>query len=1127
MIDADILHDYISEARELLEEMEASLISMEREGGSPGLLNSVFRCVHCIKGSAEYVGLERSGALAHRVESLLDRLREGVLPVRPPVVELLFRVKDVIALLVEELAASQEEKTAIDTLMIELSHMLAEPGREAPAEPLPFVAEEDLSTLEEPPAAVEEVPSAEDRLLEELMEEGKVPTTEVEFPGGDAIESVLTAEGPAEVAPEAEPSPEREATIEAVTPTPTEEMETGVTLEETIPHVMNLGLYLDDLEDGLSPGNIRAAMLDTIRGLKKSVRIMGLPGAIRPLEDLESRILAIKRAEIRLPLDQVKELRSYLRALHSFYPADTFPSEEPTLPEPEVTPTEEASPIPTLFLGELERAAGVDATLGLALYEAGFITMEQLAETDESVLLAVPGMKPAIAKAILKAARKGPAPKKEIPARKPGERSLLADVDEQLLREFEEVFTEEAVLADAERAAEEHPLAGAQRPGFLLEQLDSVAQETDREILEIFLSFGWEITEKIQPVVEKIRRGRVSREDLESCAESLRAMRSSSSYMDYQKLAAFLEDWYEKTLWASELLGSLGPEELDFVEEKVAEFQGFLRGVEQALQPAAPAVSAVPEPSAAAPAVERAAAPAPKAPPQAEAPREMPPVSARPDVPPSTVARPAGQPAAAPAKPVEHPPAAEIQPKQPAPPPQRTAPQPEEMVVSAAEEHPEEVLGRDMAPDSPVVKTMRVEAAKVDLLLNQVGELVVNRSYVEQLSLELKTFQRGLAGTREVGKREMQALRNLSLRVAEASISLGRAATDLQEGVMKLRMLPVGQLFNRMPRLIRDLCRRMGKTVNLRIQGGDTEVDKRVIEQVYNPLVHLIRNAVDHGVEDKETRLLNGKSEEGTILLNAYSQGNQVVIDVEDDGAGIDTDAIVAKAVEMGLVDAKDVKALGPQEMHNFLFVPGFSTSTRVTRTSGRGVGMDVVKKDVERINGTVEVESWKGEGTRISIKIPLTLAIIQTLLIRSLGQMYAIPLASVREIIQITPSEILTIEGFQVVKFRDETIPILRIDEVFEMRTKRPSREPRFLVLSTTGLKTIGFYVEELVGEQDVVIKPLAEHVWKTRGLAGSTILGDGTIALVLDVAELVDDIIARNRLLAMVGSSPPSVLA
>jgi two-component system chemotaxis sensor kinase CheA len=274
-----------------------------------------------------------------------------------------------------------------------------------------------------------------------------------------------------------------------------------------------------------------------------------------------------------------------------------------------------------------------------------------------------------------------------------------------------------------------------------------------------------------------------------------------------------------------------------------------------------------------------------------------------------------------------------------------------------------------------------------------------------------------------------------------------------------------------------------------------------------------VRNAVDHGIEDPEARRRLGKNEQGQISLSAYSQGNQVVIDIEDDGGGIDTDAISKKALETGIVESQELRALTVQDLYNMIFLPGFSTSKRVTTTSGRGVGMDVVKKDIEKINGHIEIDSEKDYGTKISIKIPLTLAIIQTLLIRSASHVFAIPLTSVREIIQVSSKDLMTIEGFEVLKFRDETVPVLRLREVFKLKNAVHRKPDRFLVLAVAGQKTVGFYVEELLGEQDVVIKPLAEHVCETRGLAGSTILGDGTIALVLDVLEVVEDVIARQK--------------
>jgi two-component system chemotaxis sensor kinase CheA len=704
--------------------------------------------------------------------------------------------------------------------------------------------------------------------------------------------------------------------------------------------------------------------------------------------------------------------------------------------------------------------------------------------------------------------------RKEAPTLKPGERSLMADIDADLLGQFESPLpTMEPPPLQPEVAEKATPPASLAISGPLL---DADIQETDRELAQIFVSFGWEIWREIHPLALKAQREGIGRAELEACADAIRKIKNSSSYMNYRELTAFLDEWRERTLWAAERFDSLNKSDLGFLMRKTEEFEQFLRSLDETLQreptTQAPPPSPSPSPSPVEPRRPAAPPPAKEPLPRREERKE-----------------PSGKPTegATPSAGAPHAPAVSAPPARPAPTLVAVAPPGEEITRErpTREEPTRDLTGREKEekeapPEGPVVRTMRVEAAKVDVLLNQVGELVVNRSYVEQLALELKQFLRDLSGVREVGKKELQSLKDIALRVGEASLSLGRAATELQEGVMKLRMLPVGQLFNRMPRLIRDLARREGKNISLEVMGGDTEVDKRVIEQIYNPLVHLIRNAVDHGIEAPMTRKGKGKPETGVIRLSAYSQGNLVVIDVEDDGGGINHEEVVAEAVRRGIIEARDMSSFTAQEIASLLFVPGFSTSRKVTRTSGRGVGMDVVKRDVEKINGQVEIESSLGKGTRVSIKIPLTLAIIQTLLIRLGDHTFAVPLTSVREIIQTAPNELRTIEGFEVIRFRNETIPILRMHEVFKMSGSRAPRRARYVVLATTGLKTVGFPVDDLLGEQDVVIKPLAEHVWKTRGLAGSTILGDGTIALVLDVAELVEEVLFRQRQLGASGA-------
>ncbi len=1181
MIDTEILQDYSSEARELLEEMDNSLMRVEKEGESPDLLNNIFRAVHCIKGSAEYIGLERSSTLTHGVENLLDRLREGAIRLDAQIIDFLFRAKDLISTLIMEVAEVHEEKTPISGIMEELDGFLGaspntssevsrladqalieehaqvsetEPQEEANLELGIGVASAEMA---EAPNAVEqetssyagEVKSEDESLYEHTqsvlgdlgseeteqtavdkdisalaIEDASTSTEDTVFTEHDREPEVITAE---------ESAGESGEQFESVV---APRSDSGGSLEETIPHILNVSLYLDDLEDGLQPSEVMVSILDTLRHLTESMSAMDFPEAAGIIRSMEARLSAIPEDQERLSPEEIEDLRAFLHELRPWYPEELFPLEQEAshaLAEiPAIESSSQASLEPSAFRQALEDIPGLEAPVIAALEEAGFSSMEQLASADLHTLTSIPAVTPSTAEFILKIVGEASAPPKPPSrSRKQGEKSMLADVDDELLREFEGIFGDGKILTE--------PYASGSSPSQssiasdLLEELDTVGEGTDREIIEIFLSYAWEITDKLRRLGDKIKQGTADRGEMEACADLIKSIRSSSSYMDYQNLAAFLDEWHEKVLWCADRMDSLSTGNLAFMEESMVKFEHFLNGLEAALNAnavtgfngAAPVEVAQPlrrqvdRPESYAASVEGF-------PGTSRADRGFTDVPLHTDkmgvataehvTRETTAVEPGGIGQEATTEEILR--AMTPSPSMPAPAGGVTPSVEEETTTSEITRSHETKLFQEIATardarESGMVRTMRVDSTKVDVLLNQVGELVVNRSYVEQLSLELKNLHRTLMTTQEVTKKEIQSVKDLSLKVGEASLSLGRVANDIQEGVMKLRMLPVGQLFNRMPRLIRDLSRRVGKSVGLEVLGGDTEVDKRVIEQIYNPLVHLIRNAVDHGIEEREDRKRVGKTEEGTIRLNAYSEGNLVVIDVEDDGAGINHEAVIRKAIENRLLEAQEAKNVPPQEIYNYLFLPGFSTSKKVTRTSGRGVGMDVVKKDVEKINGHIEIESWENQGTRISLKIPLTLAIIQTLLIRTGRHTFAIPLTSVREIIQVAPTDISTIEGFEVIKFRDETIPVLRMNEVFHLKDYDTSKHPKFLVLANSGLKTIGFLVEELVGEQDVVIKPLAEHVCESRGMAGSTILGDGTIALVLDVTEVIEDAIAGQR--------------
>ncbi len=942
MIDTEILQDYSSEARELLDEMENSLIRLEKEGTTPELLNNIFRVVHCIKGSAEYIGLERSSTLTHGVENLLDRIREGVLQLDAGILDFLFRSKDLILTLIAEVSADHVEKTTISAMMSELEGFLQGTPRTSPvtetgAEP-PVEQINELDSAKEIQTAIEPEGDIKPAIAAETEEDSEAegveffeePSDEDVSPYEAALDEPESEKTAAEHQPldsEMDVRPEaiedrtemvaQEETSEKIDVT-AESSEPRRTLEDTIPLLLNVSLYLDDLQDGLRPGDVIESLLQTVNNLLHSMDIMGFTEAVDILESFEQQISAIEEDRESLSRDEIDTLRTILYNLRSVYPENLFIPLKKALERAEEAAHEQqpVSSKPSAFVLELLQITGISQEAAAGIEQAGFSSVQQLSESDPATLQRIPSVTPEIVDAILGfagATARVAKPRLHAPGSKD---SLLADVDDELLREFEGMFSMEEDLGTT-ATQELYPYG--QKTGDLLSELGSIGEDADREIMEIFLSYGWEILDKLRPYMDTIRNGQTVVADLEACAELIKSIRSSSTYMDYQNLASFLDEWYEKTVWSAQKLDSLSLRDLAFMGDSLSRFQDFLGGLDTALHQEP--THAITEPLTAQKPVLQ-----PTTEPQKTV--QMTPK-------PSTSASGSLIVHADDEAHLQETPTTEIEPV--------TAPVTTAEYERAAHGHTELLQSPRDGQEGPVVKTMRVDSAKVDVLLNQVGELVVNRSYVEQLALDLKNFQKILATKGEVGKREIQAIKDLTLKVGEASISLGRVATDIQEGVMKLRMLPVGQLFNRMPRLIRDLSRRVGKTVELNVHGGDTEVDKRVIEQIYNPLVHLIRNAVDHGIEDKETRKQRGKREEGTVTLSAYSQGNQVVIDVEDDGSGIDTGAVIEKAVENRLLDPQDAKSVSLQDTYKSAFRAGIfykqKSHSHLRSRSGNGRG--------------------------------------------------------------------------------------------------------------------------------------------------------------------------------------------
>ncbi len=378
-------------------------------------------------------------------------------------------------------------------------------------------------------------------------------------------------------------------------------------------------------------------------------------------------------------------------------------------------------------------------------------------------------------------------------------------------------------------------------------------------------------------------------------------------------------------------------------------------------------------------------------------------------------------------------------------------------------------------------KTVRVDIDRLDVLMNLVSELIIIKTRLEGLDIK--------DGSQDYG---------------ESIEYLERITTSLHDAVMKVRMVPVEMVFNRFPRMIRDVSRELGKEIQLNMSGEETELDRTVIDEIGDPLIHLLRNSADHGIESKEKRAQAGKPAVGQINLKAYQDGNNVVIEVDDDGQGIDLEKVKKKAIERGLVKKEMVNTLTQKDIIDFLFKPSFSTSDKISNISGRGVGLDVVKTKIEQLGGVVEVETEAGKGSKFIIRLPLTLAIIQALLVVIGSEKYAIPLNSIKEIIKITPDQIKNVQKQDVILLRNMVIPIVKLGEILEVPDDDKEKKRLTVVIVKKGEKLSGFLVDSLIGQQEIVIKPLGKLLSGIKCIAGATILGDGNVALILDVNSL-----------------------
>ena len=388
-------------------------------------------------------------------------------------------------------------------------------------------------------------------------------------------------------------------------------------------------------------------------------------------------------------------------------------------------------------------------------------------------------------------------------------------------------------------------------------------------------------------------------------------------------------------------------------------------------------------------------------------------------------------------------------------------------------------------------QTIRVEVKRLDHLMNLIGELVLGKNRLLKIYDDVEERYEGEKFLEELN----QVVSSLSL-----------VTTDIQLAVMKTRMLPIAKVFNKFPRMIRDLSRDLGKQIDLEISGEETELDKSIVEEIGDPLVHIIRNSCDHGIEDPETRKAMGKPEKGLVQLKAYNEGNHIVVEIVDDGKGLDADMLKAKSIEKGIITEREADAMSEKEAFGLIFKPGFSTAAKVTNVSGRGVGMDVVKTNIEKLNGIIDIESEVGKGTVMKLKIPLTLAIIQSLLVGTQEEFYAIPLASVLETVRVPIDDIYTIDGKNVLRLRDEVLSLVRLSDVFGVNKVFDGGDQTYVVIIGVAEAKLGIIVDTLVGQEEIVIKSMGDYLQNIPGIAGATIRGDGRVTLIIDVGAMME---------------------
>jgi two-component system chemotaxis sensor kinase CheA len=418
--------------------------------------------------------------------------------------------------------------------------------------------------------------------------------------------------------------------------------------------------------------------------------------------------------------------------------------------------------------------------------------------------------------------------------------------------------------------------------------------------------------------------------------------------------------------------------------------------------------------------------------------------------------------------------------------------------VAAAKSEDKSKTAPNAATNTAAETTIRVDVNRLETLMDLSGELVLGRNRLAQVTQEL--LQR---------YEDHDFLRELQ----ETASSIDFITTELQSAIMKTRMVPISKIFQKAPRIVRDLSKEFGKEIELVLRGEETELDRGIIEELNDPLVHMLRNSCDHGIEKPADRAKAGKQTKGTLILDAEHEGNHIVVSIIDDGAGMDAEKIKGKALEKGLITLDQAQTMSEREALNLIFAPGFSTAEKITSVSGRGVGMDVVRTNIQKLKGIIDIESKPGAGSTFTIKLPLTLAIIQGLLVRIQEEIYALPLSAVVEVVNTDLNQIYSVNQSEVIRIRNQVFPLIRMDKVLKTPTNSDTLENRYVVVVGLADRRLGLVVDELLGQKEIVIKSLGEYLGHIKGISGSTILGDGRVIMIIDIEELIQSTHASLR--------------